>query len=347
MEKGHGICPECLAGHHEAPFEQISWFPRWKATEGLKVPWDENNPSPLLKIPGRDSAPHLLFRKDCFHIWKQTIGGHWVASAIVLLLDLGYWATNTGPQDADSLLRNAYADFDFYVKKEFPGHQVANCKSFTKALLHWSRQKVFPFTRIKGSDIMLCTRWLNRVVQFGRWDSQTGSRSNRSFVQYPLDPSHVPFMVHLVQGCCGALDFFHVCHSEGVWHTRVSAQRVATGCFKFCDAYAKISALCHAWKLRRFHMEPSLHSFLHFAVDNAARLRCGDTFPLSPMAEGCEMDEDFVGRLARLSRAVHARSTCQRTLQRYSIKARFALTGEDWNSSGPSKKRKRKVHNHR
>ena len=341
--KGHGICMECLAGHFEAPFEEVSWRPRWLATSGLVVPWDQRSPSPLCKIPGRMFAPHHIYRKDCFHIWKQTIGGHWVASGIVLLLDLGYWSIGQGPQDADSLLQVAYRDFDYFMKNEWTGHQVANCKMFTKALLHWPKQKAFPFTRIKGSDIMLCTRWFVRLLLFGLLLPGGGGRQNVSLIEQPLCPWHVPLLKALLSGSYGAVEFFHVCHTEGVWHNREQAKMVAKACYSFCEAYSTMARLCHARALRRFHLEPSLHYYLHFAVDSAERLRMGDKHVMSPMTEGCEADEDFVGRVARLSRSVHARSVNLRTIERHLIKVRFVLFGEDYNSSGPAKGRKKRL----
>ena len=130
---GKGICPECLAGLDDCPYEDVRKCPAWKPTEGLEKPWDPQDPSPLLEIPHREFSPHLLFRKDPFHVYKQTIGGHWVASCVVLLMDLGYWSRVGQSTQADVLLEFAYEDFNFYVKHEFQGRHVANIKNFTKA----------------------------------------------------------------------------------------------------------------------------------------------------------------------------------------------------------------------
>ena len=35
---GKGICPECLAGLDDLPFEDVSWNPRWLPSEGLENP---------------------------------------------------------------------------------------------------------------------------------------------------------------------------------------------------------------------------------------------------------------------------------------------------------------------
>ena len=116
---GHdkGICPECCAGRLQYPFEDIRRNPGWKSSIGTELPWAVGNESPLVQIPTQENAPHLFFRKDPFHIWKQSIGGHWIASSIVLLMDLKYF----GPGSVEYLMDVAYADYEYFVKKEWHG----------------------------------------------------------------------------------------------------------------------------------------------------------------------------------------------------------------------------------
>lgn len=341
-KQGAGICPECLAGNDDVPYEQICLTPAWHATSGLEVPWDPAKPSPLLKIPHRKFAPQLFYRKDPFHIWKQSVGGHWTASAVVLLLDLGYWSVGGGSQSADKLLEVAYLDFAAYVKHDWAGSYTCNVKAFTKAIFHWGKIKMFPYTRIKGSDIMLMTRWLNFMIEKGLWDEGEKKRSGKPLVEHPLQASHAPMLKQLLVGCQSALDFWHILHSNGVWLNKSVANRMATKCHEFCRAYYDLAVQCHTLKLRRFHLEPSLHYMHHFAVDTFERVALGDRYIMSPNCDNCECDEDFVGRIARLSRAVHPSSVTQRTLQRYCIKAFFNFEGQDYGALGP-KQRKRKL----
>ena len=128
------FCPQCLAGLDDVPYEDFSWSPLWKPTVGLTHPWPVDDPSPLLQIPGLGVNQQDLFRKDPFHIFKQTVGGHWVASTIVLLLDLGYWSRPGQSNQADTLLEFAYEDFNHFVKKEWTGHNVANIKPLHQSI---------------------------------------------------------------------------------------------------------------------------------------------------------------------------------------------------------------------
>lgn len=341
---GKGICPECTAGLDDLPYEDFNRRPRWKASEGLEDPWTDENPSPLLKIPGQASSKQAIFRKDPFHIFKQTVGGHWVASGIVLFLDLGYWSVAGGSNQADILLQNAYQDFNYFVKKEWHGGYVANIKNFTKALLHWPKIKSYPYGRFKGSDCMLMIRWLATLIQRGRFLPEQNERQNVSLITNPLEPWHVPFLQKVLQGCIAAVEFFRILHNRGVWHhaTRDS-QPLTKHCFEFVECYRDIAQLCFSRGLRRYMLEPSLHYFHHYAVDITERIQQGDEWILSPNQDNCECDEDFVGRLSRLSRCVHASTVTLRTIERYKVKAYFVFTNQDWGaaSRAPSKKRLR------
>lgn len=279
------------------PYEDCSRNPQWKATEGLENPWDENDPSPLLKIPSRQFSPHQFFRKDPFHIYKQTIGGHFVASALILLCDLGYFIRAGKPTDASTLLQIAYDDFDYFMKCEWTGGHVANLKSFTKAVFHWNKLQSFPYVRPKGADVMLLQRWLCQLIHKGLFDERVNKRQERDLIANPLDPSHSPLLRLVLKAAIAGLNFFHVLHRKGIWHSRNDASAVANSSFDFCDAYAQLAKQCHTMKLMRFHLTPSLHYFHHFAIDTWERLSQGDSNILSPNVDNCEMDEDFVGKI--------------------------------------------------
>ena len=84
MGRNKGCCFECLAGLDPFPFEEISRNPRWLPSMDTVLPWDPTAPSPLVSIPHRQFQSATFFKRDPFHLWKQSIGGHYVASSIVL-----------------------------------------------------------------------------------------------------------------------------------------------------------------------------------------------------------------------------------------------------------------------
>lgn len=227
------------------------------------------------------------------------------------------------------------------MKCEWDGHQVANIKMFTRAILHWPKIRTFPYGRFKGSDTMLMIRWLARLVQKGIWVPGSNARQGYNLADRPREDWHRPIFQYLLKGCIAAVQFFRILHNQGLWLSRQNAHLLAQHCYDFVSSYSMLARVCHAHSLRRFMLEPSLHYFHHYAIDIIHRLDAGDKYLLSPNADNCESDEDFVGRLARLSRCCHAATTTQRCLQRYKIKLWFTLKGEDWGSAKSTKRKKK------
>ena len=165
MGKNKGVCFECLAGSQGVPFEDVRRSPTFAATIHLEKPWLASDPSPLLDMPGRTDHPESIFHKDPFHIFKQSIGGHFVCSSIILFGEMGFWP---GASNAvDSMLERAFLDFDFYMNHEYKTKQVSHAKHFSKALFHAPTVDHYPYGRLKGSDMMLLCRWLRHLTSAG------------------------------------------------------------------------------------------------------------------------------------------------------------------------------------
>lgn len=328
---------ECLAGRPECPYEDVSRNPRWESTISLVEPWDARSPSPLLGLPGQSFRPEQRFRKDPFHIFKQTIGGHYIASSVILLLDLSYWDRPGVPNNAEALLEYAHDDFAHFAKKEFTGKTIPHLKNFTKAIFHWPKVKSYPYARVKGSDVMLCIRWLLHLVLHGCLTVGAPARPHVSLINQPLQPWHAPFLKQIAKGCQAALTFFNIMHSNGVWLSAELAKQMADASCEFCESYQALARLSHSHSLRRFHLEPSLHYFHHYGIDIRRHLdQHGRSLVLSPSVDGCEQDEDFVGKQARLSRHCHAATVTLRCIERYLIKVYFVHSNQDWGSAAHS-----------
>ena len=120
---GNPICWECLAGDPRYPFEDCRPRPSYEASIHTIRPWQ--TPPPLSYIPGCPEAPERLFQRDPFHVYKQSIGGSYVASCIVLLSELGYYdvpGQNGFEQLMDRILfvfKSVYETLTFAVLKIF------------------------------------------------------------------------------------------------------------------------------------------------------------------------------------------------------------------------------------
>ena len=85
-----GICHLCMAGAPGVPCSDAFASARWIRTMGSAASmhaWD--SPSPLtLHMPQMPSFPAFIYRPDIFHNWHLGMGQCFVASSIVILLDM-------------------------------------------------------------------------------------------------------------------------------------------------------------------------------------------------------------------------------------------------------------------
>ena len=322
LGQNKGCCWECLAGYDGLPFEECGENPSWGGTVGLVAPWMENNKSPLADIPCQSSSEHGFWKRDPFHAFKQTLGGHFGASTLVLFaIDFGLWKIDGQSNDVENLLERAFQDFKFWVRHEWRGSVVNYTKSFTRQTLHFADYKKFPYARWKGSDQMLIIRWLRQVVLQGIVFHDSIARDGNSPLHFPLVEWQRPFYQAILEGCNGAINFFHEMHRKGIWLERSLAQNMSYNCKLFCKSYSSLAFLCHGRSLARFHLEPSLHVFRHFAFDLDTVLSTPTVqFVMSPSLVTCEMDEDFVGKICKTARSVHALNTNERTIDRYLLR---------------------------
>lgn len=315
-----GCCFQCLAGLSQYPFEDMRANPSWLPTVGQVLPWsaDASQQSPLLQIPFLPVQSEKFFRKDPFHVFKQSLGGHFVASTVVLLMDLGYYTVAGASNSVEELFERAYFDFAFFAKHEWHRRTIPYLKHFTRLLFHFTRHTSFPFGRFKGSDTMLMIRWLVHVVQHGPIFEGNLLRADRSLRQNPLQAWHAEVFSWITLAGSSAVNFFHILHTSGIWIDSNTSSRMANASGAFCRAYSKLAEICFQHGLCRYHLEPSLHYFYHYNFE----LLSSNVLP-SPALDNCEADEDFIGKVCRLSRCVHAATTSIRVLERHLIKCYF------------------------
>ena len=320
MGVGRGCCMECEAGLPNYHFEDVRLSPDWEQTIYRTRPYTVA--SPLLKIPGQPNAPESFFCRDPFHTFKQSIGCSFISSTIVVIAELKYWP---GQSEAIAeVLSRAYTDFAFFVKKEWQGRSMQSLRNFTRELFHWPRMDKFPGGRFKGSDCMLLLRWICHLITTGFFleTVDPSQRQDNSPLRVPIDAWHKPFFELVLKAATCGLQFFNILHRSGVWLSREKAKELGLCAAGFTQAFSSLAKFWWQRRVPRYHLVPALHAFHHFWVDVKRFLERQPhaTAFLNPATTNCEADEDFVGKIARLSRKVHARSTTQRSLERYAVK---------------------------
>ena len=324
MGKNKGCCHECLAGLDTLDFEDCTPQASWIGTIGLEPPWKPTRVSALTQIPSQSLCPEKFYRKDPFHIFKQSLGGYFIASTLVVTAcDLGLFTEPGQSTAVANVLDQAYEDFYYYVRFEWKGKNINHLKSFTKEILHFPRVDSFPSARFKGSDCMMLVRWLRHLCLNGKVDPDLVMRPGVSLTQQDGKPFESQLFTQILKASTGAVQFFHILHTEGLWLTPAMARQAADSCQDFCTAYCALARTCYDCKWMRFRLEPCLHHFVHFAVELRQLLDAGVPYIYSPAADLCEADEDFVGKISRGTRVVHMQSMTQRTIDRYLLRLWF------------------------
>ena len=327
MGKDRGCCHECLAGCVGIPFEDCRPVAAWVSTIGLQVPWREDRVSPLSQIPGQKESPETFYKPDPFHIYKQSLGGYFVSNSIVLIsVDLGLFTAPGQSTAVQNVLDRAYADFEFFVKHEWRGKSINHVKAFTKEIFHFAKLDSYPSARFKGSDCMMLVRWLKHLVLNGPVDSDYLMRTGQNLLIQPRKPFEAQVFAEILKGSAGAAQFFHILHTEGMWLACPVAELLATSCEDVCLSYASLAKLCFEKGLTRFRLEPCLHHFAHFGANMRKQISDKCPYMFNAASHLCEADEDFVGKISRGSRKVHAKSMTRRILDRYLLKLWFEFS---------------------
>lgn len=109
-------------------------------------------------------------------------------------------------------------------------------------------------------------------------------------------------------------------HRCGLWINKEDATLIANAGMTFLQGYAKLAGIAHRNRELLWPLFPKMHFCWHIYH----QLRWESSvceWAMSPLATSVPMDEDFVGRFARLTRRVHAMSTIPSAMSRYKIYA--------------------------
>ena len=131
-----------------------------------------------------------------------------------------------------------------------------------------------------------------------------------------LDAGDQPYFREMVRLFTQANQFMRLIFGAGLWLTKLERQAVINccegflTCYQTCASFAFSKGLCR-WKIQpKYHMTAELLYTLKFEALNKQP-------SLNPISFSTQVDEDFVGRVATMSRHVSSRTLHERTLRRY------------------------------
>ena len=276
-------CPKCLASKNagETFYGDVRETAGWRSTLIGTASYLDNmrRRSPIVDLPGWHVDLTLW---DLMHNLYIGVGRDAAASAIVLLVELGYWQGGV-----DCSLVSASQAFRVWCKAN---HVKPPGKSFTRNSLSWANNQQQPHLEFKAAHTKLVMRWLADEL---REASVCGDHEVRvaAICFYELT------------------SFVHVLDQAGLWLQEWEIDKAQRHGQEFLNAYTDLVLWRIEHDICRWHIRPKLHYLAHQIL----QLCDGQ----NPKHFSCFMDEDFVGKVSRLCAACRPAQVGHRGLSRY------------------------------
>ena len=301
------FCPECSAGEPGVPPFQIQANPAWLSTCYTRDPWDD---TPLLnQIPFGGSRLSPVYRRDAFHTLKFGFLKDLAAGLIILLAEMKYFDWPGDPTGLDHRLNRAYSVFKMWLLAE---GKCCTLRKFSRANLHKEKKRQFPFLSGKGADSVVCISFLAFYVKLQMLELQ--------------DASHRQLLGAVLETLEGALTYMGIYHTHGLFMPKSCAQLLLKSGHRLLRGYCFLAGHCMQQNMKLFNLRPKVNFFHHFLTDLEALIAQAPEHASIFNYAGvfnCEANEDWIGRVSRISRKVSPRLPIRRTIGRYLVACRL------------------------
>ena len=287
-----GICHLCRGDQIGYPFEDLRPTARWKETMyDPNDQWFVTVPA-LLQLPHEPSKPSSFFGFDLWHSFHLGCGKTYAAS-VLAMISQRMEGSNIDRRFKE--LTNMYLD---YCKET---HQSPYVTVITQSSIGWPDTKTFPN---------------------GQW-----SKGHVTTLMFKFIEEF--FAVHGIEGdplfqlCRDTTkhgnNFLRELYQQDIWIKPEDGKRIAESGYSFLMGYMKLAAASFKAGRALFIFMPKIH-VVHHIVDNLMWEGLNKPWCMNPLVQAVQVDEDFVGRISRVSRKTHPLQAITRTLQR-SLKA--------------------------
>ena len=344
--KSQGVCYLCLAGREtqDPPilFEDFSRQAPWRATYLTELPWDRT-PAVLEGLPwGPSSEGPCFFKHDFWHNWHNGVAKTFIASAFVVLNNAGLLMGRS----IDARFQSLNEDYKGFCKKARISPYI---REISRDTFGMESSQVFP----KGTwnKAVVSTQLMLFLSDF----CQRFVDGNTDDVLLLAIASLVCLALCLCSFCllsfsiykprnratCTWLFLLRICqakatrlmnvvvsvfYSEGFWIPKRRARKLGEMLYEFLRCYQRCCAESLKRGLNRFSLTPKCHFLVHTAQQLLDEADLAE-WCTNPIATGNQLQEDFIGRSARLSRRVHMGKVHQRTLERSLLAVFHSLHG--------------------
>ena len=317
--KDLAMCPECLAGMPGFRFTDVADQPAWLETVGTVS-------LGRMKLPTLSAAYRSVTNKilQCsaeipFHLLKFGFARDLAAGIIVQLCTLGYFDIGIDDGDSRSVeerLGRAFGHFNLWclatskqkhLKKLYPRELEISEKfksTFSECQGRWC---------YIGVDlVVICSDWFLR--------EPLAARSLTAFECNAANNTRFPWL------------YWRYAFARFVVATMLCPKVLCRAGFRLVRGYCYLADYSVKNKLiGGYNLRPKLHYFHHSLIDMQKGLQNSSRkWFLNHASWNCEANEDYIGRQARISRRVDARTCSLRTLERYLVKVRAVMARHKW-----------------
>jgi hypothetical protein len=210
-----------------------------------------------------------------------------------------YFGTARGvwKERANILLKRAFEHFNDFCKRNV---LVSSHPSFTCAGLHMSSLQSNPMLTAKGSNSLQITRWLATITHHDALAS-------------PMN-EHKQLRAACLWGCT---QIFAICQ-PCFWLSDENVRDLKIAKLVALTSYKALCSESLTMNKNRFPLKPK-----HHLLDHTVRDACASR--LSPTTHWCFSDEDFIGRMKRLSQKTHLTTLPLRVLSRWHLRLWYTL----------------------
>eukprot|EP00438_Fugacium_kawagutii_P033436 Skav208822 [mRNA] locus=scaffold667:186295:199814:+ [translate_table: standard] len=303
------MCHLCEAGTGPYPFEDYREDPTWSAPSSMLAvrPWDNINVPALAEIPFDLNNPELALRGDLFHIVKLGVARDITGGTLILLLRKKFFDDEHSTTNIDDRFTRAHSSFALWCLAE---GKRAGLRSFTKRFFNMTSLMSAAWCSSKASDSILLLQWLVWFLKLN--------------LQFPTVVGFEATLRDMLELCESTLAL-NMVYNHGLFWERSCATAFYIHCMTMLRAYSVLGNTALRLKIRAYIQKPKHHALHHVAFWVKQQLKTSTPLVLSPATFNCDMNEDYVGRVARLSRRVSIRLCDMRVAQRIFLKTAALL----------------------